>query len=70
MAADADRQPEYLLHLRALPAPVPPAVRLRRLLKHSLRAFDLHCLELVEVKPGDAPRRGGETTGTEKGMKP
>ena len=41
--------PEYLLHLRAEPDAVEPAVRLRQLLKVGLRGFKLRAVSVEEV---------------------
>jgi hypothetical protein len=55
--ADAGR-PVYVLTLRAEPDAVPPAVRLRRLLKALLRAWAFQCVEVREVTAGDCPGVG------------
>jgi hypothetical protein len=43
-------QPVYVLKLRALPSGIPPNIRLRRALKLLLRACELRCVSVVEVK--------------------
>ena len=46
----------YNLTLRAEPgSEIPPAIRLRRLLKHALRSCGLRCTEVREIKP-DTPQ--------------
>jgi hypothetical protein len=56
-------QPDVLLRLRALPADVPPAARLRRLLKILLRVYRFKCVAVTEVSPGEPdgtkPQRSG-----------
>ena len=42
-------RPVFALRLRAEPHPtIPPAIRLRRLLKYALRACHLRCIEAKE----------------------
>jgi hypothetical protein len=50
-------RPTYRLTVRALPDDVPPVIRLRRLLKHSLRALGFRAVSVEEVPP--APPPGG-----------
>lgn len=49
----------FVVTLEALPSPVPVPVRLRRLLKYSLRALQLRCTQII---PADA---GGDRDGSE-----
>ena len=51
---------EFVIRLRALPADVPPAVRLRRALKLLLRGFRLKC-EAVEEVQGERQAGGART---------
>jgi hypothetical protein len=41
---------EYVVTLRALPAPVEGIVRIRRVLKMALRAFGLRCISVRRVR--------------------
>ena len=45
-------RPRYRIELEALPDPTPVIIRLRRLLKHALRACRLRC---VECRPAEEP---------------
>jgi hypothetical protein len=47
------RTPDYLLRFRPLPSNVPPAVRLRALLKHALRTLELRCIWARVAQPDE-----------------
>jgi hypothetical protein len=51
-------RPAYRLTIRALPCPVPATVRLRRLLKSLLRAWDFQCVAVEELPPGHVAGAG------------
>ena len=44
----------YILVLESTPGPPPPIIRLRALLKASLRVYGLRCAEVEEI-PTDGP---------------
>ena len=48
---------EFRLTLRPLASDVPATARVRRLLKHLLRALDLRCVSIEPAELGDDPRK-------------
>jgi hypothetical protein len=60
--AKVDRQPEFLLRLKALPSGIPAPVRLRHGLKLRLRVCELKCVAVAEVGP-DARRAAQDGSG-------
>jgi hypothetical protein len=69
---------EYRLHLRSTPCGVPVEIRLRRLLKAALRAFQFRCVSIQQIdttqasvdspptitpSAGSTPQTGGKREG-------
>jgi hypothetical protein len=50
----SQRQPTYRVILKAVPSDIPAVARLRRLLKIALRACQLRCVRIEEVRPHPA----------------
>jgi hypothetical protein len=46
----SQRQPIYLVILKAVPSDIPAVARLTRMLKITLRACQLRCLRIEEVR--------------------
>jgi hypothetical protein len=57
--SDPTIRPTYRLVLQAQPNEVPPAVRLRRALKHLLRWFGLQVMKIEEIPPNVEVRPQG-----------
>jgi hypothetical protein len=46
----------FVITLRARPAPIPAAIRVRHLLKFALRSLDLRCVDIrPAIEPTDKP---------------
>jgi hypothetical protein len=50
-------RPHFLLKLEALPAAVPPVIRLRRLLKTALRTYRFRARSVAQIGPPALERR-------------
>lgn len=48
---------EFLIRVKAMPSTVPVAIRLRKMLKGMLRAYELRCVSIEPVPAPDVPMK-------------